>query len=256
MRNIIAISIALLLTACGKQTPTNSNLDIVGGSSVTASDRISKITVSLIKSGTTKTFCTGTLIDRNFVLTAAHCLKDLPFEPAVGLGIDAASAKIVQTSGVIAHRDYDEYGSRHTVSDGPINDIGLVALKDALPEIDHLPEVLSLSSDLTVGEDFVLAGFGITSAETEEGSGVLRTVTTKIRELSETQKEIHFGGAAGKSACSGDSGGPAFVKRDGNLVLAGVTSRGSPDCDEEGTYTDVRYFKDWISESKQALTRK
>ena len=60
-------------------------------------------------------------------------------------------------------------------------------------------------------------------------------------------KELEFGEKAYKSACMGDSGGPAFVRRNNKLVLVGVTSRGSSRCDSTGIYTDVRYFGDWIS---------
>ena len=45
----------------------------------------------------------------------------------------------------------------------------------------------------------------------------------------------------------GDSGGPAFVTRAGKLVLVGVTSRGSGNCDGEGIYTDVRQFRAFIN---------
>jgi secreted trypsin-like serine protease len=105
---------------------------------------------------------------------------------------------------------------------------------------------MELDQPIRVGEALVLAGYGLTSVTGIDRSGTLRRVTTAITALSSTRKEIEFGNNPGRSACMGDSGGPAFVIRAGILRLVGVTSRGSPQCDQDGIYTDARYFKPFI----------
>ncbi len=47
-------------------------------------------------------------------------------------------------------------------------------------------------------------------------------------------------------SCSGDSGGPAFIEQNGQLLLAGLTSRGDGPCRRLGIYTMVDYFSLWI----------
>jgi len=78
-------------------------------------------------------------------------------------------------------------------------------------------------------------------------------VSSKIQRTVEKRQEIEYGGHQGRSACMGDSGGPAFIKRNGKLILAGITARGSSECDEEGVETDVRYFHGWIRKAQEAL---
>jgi len=136
----------------------------------------------------------------------------------------------------------------------PPGDIALVRLAEALPAASATPiEVGNLSATpLAVGERLILAGYGLTKWYNASG-GVLNKVETKIGKLSVAAKELDFAAIAGKSACMGDSGGPAFVVKNQKLVLVGVTSRGSSRCNATGTYTDIRYYSDWIAAVTQAM---
>jgi hypothetical protein len=59
-------------------------------------------------------------------------------------------------------------------------------------------------------------------------------------------------GKEGKDSCNGDSGGPAYIKLDGKLLLAGVTSRGSEVCGLYGIYTRPEAALDWIIANTRA----
>jgi hypothetical protein len=59
----------------------------------------------------------------------------------------------------------------------------------------------------------------------------------------------------GKSACSGDSGGPAFaIDRDGLASLAAVTSCGANNCDSYGVYTRLDPFLGFLGLTERSDT--
>lgn len=243
------------LFSCGQRSTEDSNLDgfIVGGTEVKAGSPIAKHTVSLMDNDNA-VFCTGTLISETAVVTAAHCLKDLPFKPKIGFGLNATKAEVVKVKAYKINPDYiDLENTPEDEIKAPPSDIAVIRLVSKAPQSAQVAPVLELKSDLVVSEEFVLAGFGMTNPYNDDGVGVLRTVKTKIKVAKKEFKEIEFGGRPGKSACMGDSGGPAFVRRNGKLHLTGVTSRGSGLCDEEGVYTDIRYFREWMSKELAAM---
>lgn len=241
--------------SCGQRATEDSSLDgfIVGGIEVKAGSPIARHTVSLMDSENT-IFCTGTLISETAVVTAAHCLTDLPFKPQIGFGLEATKSEVVKIKSFKINPDYiDLENNEEEENKSPPSDIAVIRLADKAPKSAQVAPVMQLKSDLVVSEEFVLAGFGMTNPFSDDGAGVLRTVSTKIKVTKKEFKEIEFGGHPGKSACMGDSGGPAFVRRNGKLHLTGVTSRGSSLCDEEGVYTDIRYFNHWISKELASM---
>ena len=64
-----------------------------------------------------------------------------------------------------------------------------------------------------------------------------------------SKHEFYAGGRGLADTCDGDSGGPAFMKNDNNeLLLVGLTSRGTYTCEGGGVYTNVAAFRTWIDE--------
>ena len=62
----------------------------------------------------------------------------------------------------------------------------------------------------------------------------------------------------GHGACHGDSGGPAYIQKNGKMILAGVTNRSYPssasdDCAHQVVYTKVHAYESWIKKNKQKL---
>ena len=56
----------------------------------------------------------------------------------------------------------------------------------------------------------------------------------------------HVPNSQGQIICSGDSGGPALVTRQGVTYVGGVTSFSDNDCRHLGCSTDVSAYADWI----------
>ncbi len=66
--------------------------------------------------------------------------------------------------------------------------------------------------------------------------------------------EVRLNESHGHGTCVGDSGGPAFVEKNGIYYYFGLTSRGSDTCDGYGIYTNALHFKTWVDESIRLLS--
>jgi hypothetical protein len=97
----------------------------------------------------------------------------------------------------------------------------------------------------SAGQRAIVAGWGITKTTDREGSTLLREAPLTVRgdEYCAQHADIlsEFGLCtaveSGRDACSGDSGGPLFVKHDGfvgGYVQIGVVSHGPKYCPSEG----------------------
>lgn len=82
------------------------------------------------------------------------------------------------------------------------------------------------------------------------GDGILRTTEAPISGIFKTEVFLDERKAG---TCNGDSGGPAYIKQNGEFFLFGVTSRGSALCNESGVYTNALYYRQWINETIKIL---
>jgi len=230
-----------------------SDLAIVGGELVTGTSPVAKSTVALL-TPEGHTFCTGTLIEKSLVVTAAHCLDNYSADHvyvAFGPNQRRPVASLLRRS--TSFRIHQSFSMAAMETEGqPVNDIALVRLEEAAPGGYTPATALTQGQALKVGEPLILAGFGLT-ASSSKATGTLYEVVTALVKEDRTAKEIVFGGHPGKSACRGDSGGPAYATRGAAIVLLGVTSRGSSKCDQFGIYTDVRFFRPWLTEAAATL---
>merc|ERR1712111_204181 len=74
----------------------------------------------------------------------------------------------------------------------------------------------------------ILQEVGTTAISTASCSKLWKSWMPGMSFTMEQSQICFYNGKGG--ACQGDSGGPAICKKDGNWVLAGVTSGGSPVC--------------------------
>jgi secreted trypsin-like serine protease len=171
--------------------------------------------------------CTGIVLDRDIVLTAAHCTSD-----AAELRIyrsTEAGAESYKVAAVAAHPQYDarNYAKSQATVDlallklaSPLSDPGSVVMREIVP----LP-----------GERFLVAGFGWLA-----------------------DPASHGGAVAGLSSCQGDSGGPVFEWSGGRLVLVGVLSWSngpnmSTGCGGITGATPIAHHRQWIVKTTKRM---
>lgn len=212
---------------------------IVHGRPVKLGENYSKYTVGL---GQSEIMCSGVIIDKNHIVTAAHC-NDEVSHGKVYFGTDKTNFVFRTVIGSTLHPEYCKNGNCGTLGSQDDNDILILKFEGDLPEgFEAVP--VATKASLISKVSIHLAGFGANEHGNYED--ILKVAQAPFAEFN-GQSEFRTDETLAGS-CNGDSGGPAFVSIDGQLQLAGITSRGDGPCRKLGIYTMVGYFSKWISE--------
>ncbi len=250
MRSLLTLSAVLALAACGptliEPEKGDSEQHFIFHGSPT-SQAYHEATVSLHQVsgwGVSDPFCTGTLIFDKWVLTAAHCADGQSASGVVvhfgddGRRLD--SDRLHEVRRITMHPSYDPWRIQ--------NDVALLELTSA---VHHTAPVMPLPASIGLtsgdrGEIIDLAGFGF---QEDGGYADLLHVEVPIAQVRNTEIEYDQGSGWGNGtggACNGDSGGPAFFERDGEVYVAGVTSYGDANCTDFGVSLKVDAFESFI----------
>lgn len=256
---LLAVAALLNFTACQKNASAiyDVNADtakILGGEVVQPSDIVANSTVALkyIEGNSAFPMCTGTLISPNLVLTASHCLRGMNKQGLrIGFSLDVKNHLDVETMVEIADFIiHPKYGSDR------LNDVALIALAKPAPAPYKPVAILAAAYQLTVGMPMLLAGYGVTNDLTGKDTEALRKVTVPMAKILDQEAIVVTDQTKTTGACNGDSGGPAYLEKDGVLFVYGIT-RGphdnAPDCHHFGEYTYASKFETFILESAAKL---
>lgn len=214
---------------------------IVNGRPVRLGENYSKYTVGL---GSSEIMCTGVIIDKNHVLTAGHCQQEV-IHGKVFFGTDKTNFIFRSVIGSTLHPEYCNNNCGTLVSKDD-HDILILKFDGDLPEGFEAVAVAPKES-LVAKASIHLAGFGANEFGLYED--ILKVAQAPFAAFNGESEFITNETLAG--SCSGDSGGPAFVSVNGQLLVAGITSRGDGPCRQLGIYTIVSYYSKWITEAIQ-----
>jgi secreted trypsin-like serine protease len=247
-------------SSCGQRQSRDDEIDwdkIVGGTVAKAGDWTWQISMKYFGSHS----CGGSLIDNQWVLTAAHCVdgRTNPTYYTVDLGL-YQRGKIESwtvsssVSKVIMHPSYN---SRLLT-----NDIALLKLSSPVTYTNRIqPACVPTSTTVHTGKTSWATGWGTTSFG---GSLATYLMQVSMPVLSDTRCKAKYSGVdlstalcagdtgANADTCQGDSGGPLVVRdSDNKWYVVGITSYGYG-CGDGGVYTKTAAFYSWIQNTISA----
>lgn len=245
-------SFALLLACLVLCTPAAG---MVGGA-VPADDTLARHVVMVV--GARRTGCSGTVIGRDLVLTAAHCVPPGSLYGVVeaGAGRHATPNRAVRIERPPLFYFDSAHARRETA------DVALVKLIRPL-SARAMPAPLGARDRFLLGNRFIVAGYGVNGFSTG-GYGTLRWATLMVVVRHAGSEALLLadpatrGELAGLGACTGDSGGPVFEDTGNRLALVGVVSwvtgpLRSAGCGAVTGATPLVHFRRWITETAGKL---
>lgn len=203
-------------------------------------------------------FCSGVLIDKSWVLTAAHCIQGMSApEIQVAVGAWDLTAFTGSRTPVRSIRIHPQFSSTSLY-----NDIALVELSvpsSIQPIALFSGESVDNTPPSLLGKLVTVLGWGVADSTTSwYYPEILRQVSLPVVADSSCNdiyinpvlpSQFCAGYWEGKDACEGDSGGPAVVQVDGQWVHAGIVSAGVS-CQEYfgwyGKYTRTSAYLSFI----------
>ena len=170
--------------------------------------------------------CSGTLVDANWVITAAHCVEAVNedysrYDTYFVIGRDLTRGQVDDYALVVDAIEFPSWNESTMAGD-----IGLLQLAgNGIRSVTPMPVNSDNVTNSWVGDDMRLVGFGITRDHSNDGD-IKRTADVPVWGY-DSSFIYTYDEADGQNACSGDSGGAGLeIVGSSSFELAGVISFG------------------------------
>lgn len=205
-------------------------------------------------------FCSGVLVGREFVITAAHC-AELLLDTSLAWVLHGDEIKIWgAVSRIIAlsiHPNYsgtgfNPIGGYRTIL-GRRNDIAILKIEPAPKKFFEVN--VDFDSEKLENQNIIMVGWGREKSSTKRFGCVYGRYESQ---LLPTSRQFNFTYIDHGYACHGDSGGPVMYVNGTGLQLIGIVNgsglRGiSCGHKKKASVTRLSHYKDWFNCATDAL---
>ncbi|XP_064082784.1 trypsin-1-like isoform X2 [Macrobrachium nipponense] len=239
---------------------------IVGGEPVNRGEFPWQVSIQLKYGSDTRGmhFCGGTLVGDSWVMTAAHCTKDIDYKDVVVVtgAWDLKEPNTEYRVSKVLVADYNVLSLQHDMAllkldlDHPVNTVSRANQQ-------AIPIAMESRTEASVGQRCAISGWG----KLQSGGKlphVLMAADVEVKSDADCSQAFSNGiftvfptnlcaGGGERDACQGDSGGPLVCCNTttsdvSSCRLSGVVSWGigcaTPGI--PGVYTEVAHYKEWI----------
>jgi secreted trypsin-like serine protease len=221
---------------------------IVGGGGA-PSESIARSVVTII--GSRGTFCSGSLIAQDLVLTAAHCV--MPGAEYKVIIPGEMPPRLLDVRRVAQH---PQFNVQNILAHRASADVALLQLAVPLPATKAPAPLAAPIIAIQPGGRLTIAGVGVTKRGDGKSGGTIRAADLAVTGKPGTLQirladPLTNNTSSGLGACTGDSGAPAFEMQGGRAVIVGVVSwstgaNNSDGCGGLTGVTPLTLYREWI----------